>query len=152
MQLRRINRRYLSLLVAVVVVAGAVLAWSSARGRSSGPNPTVTFSTVSAATLATAGVALNAPATATPSAAAANAAEAAATSAYGGRAVLESHYAHCVITRSVPAVSKDCWAVSLDPSGMSADGPPEAPPQQFTYLLVLIDPSTNKLILAVSGA
>jgi hypothetical protein len=152
MQLRRIRRRYLVLPV-MLVAAGLALALSTSIGRSSGPNPSVTFSTVPAAKMAVAGIILSAPQGATPSAAAGDAAAAAASGDFGGRSVLEYHFAHCVDDQSVPGLSEDCWAVSLDPTGISSNGPPSATPQQqATYLLVLIDPTNDKFIESASGA
>ena len=147
MQLSRFSRRYV-LVAAVVFAVAAVLAWSTASGRSAGPNPAVTFSTVPAAKLAVAGITLSAPSGPTPSAADGDAAATAASLDYGGRSILESHYAHCTDTQSVPALSEDCWAISLDPSGLSASGPVD---QQATYLLVLIDPTTDKFIEGADG-
>ena len=146
-----VKRRYL-LLAVLVVAVGAALAWSSASGRSAGPGPSVTFSTVPAAKMAVNGITLSTALNATPSAAAGDAAANAASSDFGGRSVLEYHYAHCVDDQSVPGLSEDCWAVSLDPSGISSDGPPSAEPQQANYLLVLINPTNDKFIESAEGA
>ena len=66
--------------------------------------------------------------------------------------MLEYHYAHCADEQSPAGLSEDCWAVSLDPSGLTSHGPPGAVPQQFTYLLVLLDPTDDKFIEAATGA
>jgi len=150
MSLRFSKRRYLALAM-VVIAAGAVLALSIPSGRSSGPNPAVSFSTIPAEKLAVNGIILSAAQGAMASDASGGAAAEAASSALGGRAILESHYAHCVDTQRVPAVSEDCWAVSLDPQGITSNPPPGAPVQQATYVLVLIDPANDSVIEVAEG-
>jgi hypothetical protein len=132
----------------VVAVLGAPFAWWYVNRQPA----QVTFSTVSAGKLAVVGIALTVPAGQTPSAAAGHAAAAAASKAFGGKAVLEYHYAHCVDTQSAPHVNEDCWAVSLDPSGLGSGGPRGAEPQGATYLLVLVDPATDTVIRAADGS
>ena len=56
------------------------------------------------------------------------------------------------LTLSSPTGRMDCWAVSLDPTGMSSDGPPESPSQRFTYDLVLVDPKNDRPVRGYSGA
>ena len=145
--MKPVRRSYL-IVVAVALMAGAVLAWTNATGQSSaGPTP-VKFSTVSDEMLVGTGLNFSTPESGKPSAAAADAATSAASKAYGGRAVLESRYAHCVDTQSVPVLSQDCWAVSLDPSGLSSNGPEDV---KAKYFLVLIDPETGKVIEGADG-
>ena len=148
-----VKRRALaiSLVAAVVVVAGVAFAWPTARDRSS----PVSFSTVYAAKLAQSGMFLSPPTGPTPSAAAGEA-MAAAVSKRLGRKVLEYHYVHYDRfnavphpAHAVPRLSRDCWAVSLDPSGMSSMW--GSPPQHMTYWLVMVGPKSYPLIGSVSG-
>jgi hypothetical protein len=134
-------------LAVVAVGAAAAFSWPSAP-RASSP---VIFSTVPAAKLALAGIALTEPGGPTPSAAAGDAAAAAA-SKDAGASVLEYHYAHCVDSQSAnPHIDEDCWAVSLDPTGLRSSGPPGSPAQKATYNLVLIDPANDKFIEGANG-
>ncbi|MDX6480687.1 MAG: hypothetical protein QOG85_1197 [Gaiellaceae bacterium] len=110
------------------------------------------FSTIPAAKLAPAGITLTAPEGPIPSSAAGETAAKAASNESGGRAVLEYHYAHCVDSQSAnPHVDEDCWAVSLDPTGVVSNPPPGRPAQTATYSLLLIDPANDKFIEWADG-
>lgn len=113
----------------------------------------VTFNAVSAGKLAAGGITLSAPQSAGSAASttAGEAAAAAASSALGGRTVQEYHHAHCVDTQKVPALNEDCWAVSLDPSGLTSNPPPGFAAQQASYLIALIDPATQTFIESMDG-
>jgi hypothetical protein len=146
--IRSIRRRYATL-GGAIAVGVAVAALTAAGGNSTGAP--VTVSTVSAATLANGGITLTAPQASSPTVAAGDAAATAASNTYGGREVLEYHFAHCVDSESVPALDEDCWAVSLDPGDLASSPPRGFSGKQFSYLLVLIDPANDKLIEAQSG-
>jgi hypothetical protein len=169
-RLRRVRRQYLAA-AAVGLIAACGLAVSSAVRSANSPTD-VTFTTVSPQQLAEGGIQLSTPQNAaSPSANATEGqtAEAAARSWFGGIGqVLESHYAHCVDSTANPPISEDCWAVSLDPTNIAAPtvGPPANPPGVTTdttattttqqaarpsYMIVLVDPSTNKVLEAQSG-
>lgn len=154
------RRRVLLVFFAVLVAVSGAVAFKSAKTGRSSTTPTVPFSTVSAAKLAVGGISLSPPqSNVSPSAADGQAAAAAASTFYGGRNVLEYHFVHCVDAQKAPVLSQDCWAVSLDPTGLGFSGP-EGPStnqqasttQQASYLLVLIDPATDSFIEAQSGA
>lgn len=151
MRLTPARRRYLALAILTVAVAATVLALSIPSSRSSGPNPAVSFSTIPPVKLAQNGIILSAAQGAAPSDASGQAAATAASGDFGGRSILEYHYAHCVDTQRVPAISEDCWAVSLDPTGITSNPPPGHPLQFATYDLVLINPTNDKLIEAAEG-
>ena len=88
---------------------------------------------------------------ATRSAASGRAAARAASRQFGGQKVLEYHYVHCL---DPPGVDEDCWAVSLDPSGPTLNGPalPGQPaPPKPTYLVVLIYPIGHEFVEAAQG-
>ncbi|HEY3461975.1 MAG TPA: hypothetical protein VGK62_00800 [Gaiellaceae bacterium] len=70
--------------------------------------------------------------------------------AVDGRKVLEYHYVHCV---DAPGVDEDCWAVSLDPSGLTGNGGrPGIAPQEASDLMVLIYPMGDEVIETQQGA
>ena len=141
--------------VTVVIGVAIVFALSANNGHSASNPPAVTFSTVPATKLALGGIALSvstAAVTNSASQSAGAAAAAAASKDFEGRKILEYHYAHCVDTQRVPALSQDCWAVSLDPTGLASNPPAGVPTQPFSYLVVLVDPVTDQTIESVSGA
>lgn len=144
---RRQGRRF-----AIVAVLSCAAAFSFAlvasSGRSADPQATVAFQTVPAAKIASGGIVLTpVEGPAPPGVVGA----AAATAVFGQRRVLETHYAHCVDTESPALLNQDCWAVSLDPSGLVSNGPVGATPQTATFLLAFIDPASGKLIEAFDG-
>lgn len=148
------RRRSVGIFFVVLAVASGVVALETATAGKSSTTPSVPFTTVSAAKLALGGITLSPPQnTAAPTAADGQAAAAAASKFYGGRTVLEYHFVHCVDTQKAPALSQDCWAVSLDPTGIAFDGPEgSSTSQDASYLLVLIDPATDSFIEGQSGA
>lgn len=147
--MRSMKRRYL-VAVGAIVAAGVALALAITFTGSGGAAPGI-FRTVSAKKLAAGGLRLGAPRSATPSAASGRAAARAASKQFDGRKVLEYHYVHCL---DPPGVNEDCWAVSLDPSGPTLNGPalPGQPaPPRPTYLVVLIYPVGHEFIEAQQG-
>ena len=130
----------------MAVAAGAVFAFTTASAQS---GTAVTFTTIPAQKLGAVGIVLTAPQGPTPAAAAGEAAASEATKALGNK-VLEYHYAYC--TDSETALAEDCWAVSLDPSGLGGGGgtPHTGTPSPASYLLVFIDPGTDAMIEGAS--
>jgi hypothetical protein len=144
----RVKRRYL-VAVGAVVAAGVALPLAFMLTRSGGAAPGI-FRTVSVTKLAVGGLRLSAPRSARPSAAAGRAAARAASKQFDDRKVLEYHYVHCV---DPPGVDEDCWAVSLDPSGLYGNGGSSGiAPQKASYLVVLIYPVGDAFIEAQQGA
>jgi len=135
---------YATLLVAVTT--GGLVAASTVR--SSNSPTTITFKAVPANVLAADGIYLTLPddaATAATSSRLQNPAEVAASKAFRGAAVRESHFAHCRFAN----IDEDCWAVSLDPSSVQSHGPV---PMRATYLLTLVDPITQEVLVSEAGA
>ncbi|HLY86279.1 MAG TPA: hypothetical protein VKO84_07195 [Gaiellaceae bacterium] len=60
-----------------------------------------------------------------------------------GRAVLQGQYAHCTDTEIAPAINQDCWAFSMNPSGMFMTVTGAA----ATSYLILVDPTSGKVLL-----
>jgi len=63
--------------------------------------------------------------------------------------VREEHYVHCVDTWARPQIDQDCYAVSVDPSGVPVLGSALAglsDPKPATWEVVFIDPSTGAVI------
>jgi hypothetical protein len=152
--MQRIRRRYLIGGVTVVCVAAAIFgATSSTFGgggsaKSAGGLTPVTFSKVTPQQLSAGGIQLTSPEGTSP--ADAGQAAAAASKSFGAPA-LESHFAHCVDTNASPSIDEDCWAVALDVSHLDLVGgtPPGGPPAKpLTYLVVLVDPATDKILEA----
>lgn len=140
-------------MLVIGVSFATALAGGAKNVRSAGTPLAVPFNAVSTAKLAAAGITLSVPQSAGPAASttAGEGAAAAASRALDGRTVREYHYAHCVDTQKVPALDQDCWAVSLDPSGLTSNPPPGFAAQQATYLIALIDPATQTFIESVDG-
>jgi len=138
---RRSRRRYVTVVAAIATLVVAPSAWAIHH----------LWSTSQAAA---SGITLSAPETPTPSTGDANAAVNAATSWYPDHAVVSHQFAHCIDVQSVPRLNEDCWAVFLDPGNEMGNGPfgPGSTSQRATYLLVLVDPSTDKVIEAASGS
>jgi hypothetical protein len=115
-------------------------------GRSfAGPIDGVEFANVSAGVLASGGVALDEPES-SPSMSEADA-SGIASAAVGGAAVLEARYAHCRIESKHPPVDLDCWAFSLDPTGLlSMRGVPA------DYCLVVVHPVSGEILLNRFGS
>ncbi|SRR6266516_215892 len=149
------RRRKYQALVLCVAVAGSIAFAFSASGRSA-PWP---FTSVTPQELAREGVTLtaatppaNVPTTAADAAAAAR--------KFQGHRALEVHYAHCVDTTNVPRLDQGCWAVSIDPRGMTAPGGLVLAPSAYTttpsspaihYDVVFVDPMSGKVIEATLG-
>ena len=136
---RRSRRRYVVACVAVATLVLAPSAWGI-QHLWSGSQATAS------------GITLTTPETPTPPAAEANAAVAAATHAYPDHPVVSYQFAHCVDSQRVPRLDEDCWAVFLNPGNEMSSGPPGSKSQKATYLLVLVNPSTDQVIEADSGA
>ena len=94
---------------------------------------------MSAAVLANRGISLGEPKSASPMSE--EQAVAIASEASGEAAVLESRYAYCQIVSKNPPVAQDCWAFSLDPSGLASTGGIPA-----TYFLVVVDASSGDVL------
>src|SRR5258706_12852298 len=101
------RHRYAALGI-VVAVSATVLALGIPSGRSLGPSPGVSFSTIPAAKLAQNGITLSAAQGAAASAASGQAAAKAASADFSGRSILEYRYVHCVHTER--SLGQDCWA------------------------------------------
>lgn len=142
-----IRRRYL-IAAAVVLAVGATFAFATSSARSGNA---VAFTTIPAQKLVAGGIGLASPQGSIPTAAAGDAAAKAASQAFGGETVLEYHYAYCTDSQAVPPLAENCWAVSLDPSGLAGGGTPHTgPASKASYLLVLIDPATDAMIEGAS--
>lgn len=135
------NRRkalYVAAVVSAAAIAGGFLA---PNGRTSA----WAFKTVTGTQLANAGFELTPPQAAVPaSAVSAAAAAAAASVGENNAAVLEVHYQHCTDTwQTTPALSEDCYAVSLDPVGVAGEMPGSlaGPPPTPTWAVALVSPS-----------
>lgn len=141
---RLVTKRRLALAILAVITAAIVaLSLAETVWSDAGPSP-LPFTGASASTLAADGVTLTPPQSAAPMAAATASGLAAQV---GHKPVLQEQYAHCVVTSAVPPVDEDCWAVSLDPTGLaSTTGDPA------TYYIVLIDPNTGKVLLSGWGS
>jgi hypothetical protein len=116
--------------------------------------PTPLLNSVSAATLAEAGIQLRAPTTSAVISQAA--AQQTALQAFPGTStVRETVLADFSDTDHVPAINALAWAISLTvPSGYkpaSAGPPPGHPGMRVSYLVVFIDATTGKFIMATSG-
>lgn len=144
-----ITKRKLVVLLAITLISGAALAWATAVHSANSPAP-VTVADISPVALSSRGIDLTVP-TASSSAAAGVAAAAAASAAFGGAAAIESNFAHCV---APGGVDQDCWAISLDPSRFHSDPPPGSttPPITATYMIVLVDPTTDQVLHSQDGA
>jgi hypothetical protein len=62
----------------------------------------------------------------------------------GTQLALEVHYQHCTDTwQTTPALSEDCYAVSLDPVGVAGEMPGSlaGPPPTPTWAVALVSPS-----------
>ena len=139
----------------VLLAAGALGAASLTRSaQAPAPSAPVTFSSFpTAQELASGGLVLTAPQGAS-TVAEGRAAEAAARVEMGAP-VVESRFAHCADTtpRHV-RLNEDCWAVSLDPTKVANPGgtPPGGPPAKpLKYVVVLVEPGTNKILDAQGG-
>lgn len=136
---RRSRRRYLAVVAAIATLVLAPSAWAIDQ-------------LWSASQAAASGITLSAPQTPTPSAADAEAAIAAASRAYSDYPLKSYRFAHCVDDQRAPRLDQDCWAVFLNPEGETSSGPAGSQSQKATYLLVLVDPSTDQVIEADSGS
>lgn len=142
--------RRLVLAAGVVVAAGVAFALAMSSTRA-GSARSITFATTSPQKLAAGGISLSAPHGSLLSAAAGEAAAGVASRDFGGDKVLEYHYAYCLDTQDVPSIAEDCWAVSLDPSGLEGGGTPSTgPPSPASYLLALVNPATDTVLVAQS--
>jgi hypothetical protein len=94
---------------------------------------------VSAAVLANRGISLGEPKSA-PTMSEEQAA-AIASDAVRGATVLESRHAYCRMVSKNPPITQDCWAFSLDPSGLASTGGIPA-----TYCLVIVDASSGEVL------
>jgi hypothetical protein len=148
------RRKYLAVALLLVAIAGSVAFAFAAIGRSAA----FPFRSVTPAELARGGVKVSA---ATPPAnLPITAAQAAATARkFQGRSTLEVRYVRCVDATKVPKLDQDCWAVSIDPHGLTALGGPAVtlngktrPPSKIRYDLVFIDADTGKVIEGSLGS
>lgn len=130
--------------VGVILVLTLTSSVFSAGSSTAGTGP---LSSVPASELATGGITLAPPqptSSAQSQAISASQAEQAASAKFGDAAVLDATYADCQAPTS-PALSGNCWAISLDPgvAGPSTAGTPK-------WFVVLVDPTTGKPIMAQS--
>ena len=158
---RLLNRWYLLGITTIVVAVGGVIVASAFS--SSSPATPVEFAAVSSKVLNADGIFLTQPqappatvaslsssSTAATDASTTAASEkapwaASASKAFGGAPIRESQYAHCV----AEGIDQDCWAVSLDPSGLRSHGPMK---WHDTFLVALVDPATDNVLFAEGGA
>jgi hypothetical protein len=68
------------------------------------------------------------------------------------RPVREAKFVRCSVANEDPPIDRDCWAVSLAPNELFSHGPPGTKLRPASYLLVLVDPLTSKVMLAQGGA
>ena len=141
------KRKSLVLLAALLAGLGAALGWATVVRSATTPTP-VGFADVSSTVLAARGMNLTAPTTPSTDAAGAAAANA-ASNAFGGAAVRELHFANCV---APGGVDRECWAISLDPSGFHSHPMDGSTPITATYMIVLVDPTTDQILHAQAGA
>ena len=135
---------YLCLVAACAAIAAVIALTAAPSGKSGTPFP---FTSVSAAQLASGGITLSSTTAAIPADAASTSTVAQAATAYEGAAVREMHYMHCVDTWARPQINQDCYAVSMDPSGVVVLGSPNMPPPKpATWEIELVDPTTAKVI------
>lgn len=146
----RLTRKRGGALLGIAAIAlGGALSWATVVRSANSPTPVI-FADVTPSVLSSRGIDLTVPTTTAP-AAAGLAAATAASEAFGGVAVLESHFAHCT---APGGVDQDCWAVSLDPSSFHSN-PMEGsttPPITATYMIVLVDPTTDHILHSQDGA
>jgi hypothetical protein len=148
---RRIRRWYV-LPVLAAVVAAVAFGLASTSVHSAAPPAPVLLTAVPPSVLLADGISLTQPNTASGATATAQAAATtAAQQQLNGNAVEEIKYAHCSVTNEAPPVNEDCWVVSLDPSGFTSHGPEGSTPIPATYLVALVDPNTDNVILAEAG-
>jgi hypothetical protein len=154
------RRKYLAvaLLFGLVIAGSLVLAFAEIGRSAAFP-----FRSVTPAELARGGVTLSA---ATPPAdlpTTASGAAAAARKFQGGRRVLEVRYVRCVDSQKVPRLDQDCWAIAIDPHGLTGHGGPQLfanghskvrrrHAQAFTYDVVFVDATSGKVIEATLGS
>src|SRR5579875_1340162 len=109
------------------------------------PMTRVEFANASADVLAARGIALDRAASA-PQMSEADAA-AIASNACGGKRVLEARYARYRCVSRNPPLDRDCWVLSLDPTGFSSTrGIPAE------YVLVVVDPVSGAILERGWGA
>lgn len=77
---------------------------------------------------------------------------------FGGQPAEKVVYAHCVDTTKAPRLNQDCWAISLKPTLIAADGPAltSSPARSSTaaskgWNIVFVDPATGKVIEGTEG-
>jgi hypothetical protein len=149
--------KYLALALLLSAVAGSIAFAAAALGRSAA----WPFVSVTPAELASQGVKLTAASPPADLPISAAEATAAASKFQGGRPALETHYVHCVDTTKVPRLDEDCWAISINPKGMTAPGgaalASSSASETITaspairYDVVFVEPHGGKVIEATLG-
>lgn len=127
----------------------------------SGQSSAFPFTSVTPQELARGGVTLSTVSPPTDLPISAADATAAARKFAGGRRALEVRYVRCVDATKEPKLDEGCWAVSIDPHGMTAPGGPVLMPSGTSkprprpvvhYDLVFVDANSGKVIEGTLGS